>query len=104
TVTIAGALTSVEKKFTKKDNKPFAVVILEDLTASLEIMIWNETFTKSQAQLVLGNVVSITGRLDLREEAPRVVANEVKPLKKPAPTEKPVVLSFQCDQTTEGDL
>ena len=104
TVTIAGALTSVEKKFTKKDNKPFAVVVLEDLTGSLEIMIWNETFTKSQAHLVLGNVVSITGRLDLREEAPRVVANEVKPLKKPVPTEKPVVLSFQCDQTTEGDL
>jgi len=95
TVTIAGALTSVEKKFTKKDNKPFAVVVLEDLTASLEVMIWNETFTKSQAQLVQGNVVSITGRLDQREEAPRLVANEVKLVKKPAAAEKPVILSFE---------
>ena len=61
TVTIAGALTSVEQKFTKKDNKPFAVVVLEDLTASLEVMIWNETFTKSRAHLVQGAVVSISG-------------------------------------------
>ena len=104
TVTIAGALTSVEQKFTKKDNKPFAVVVLEDLTASLEVMIWNETFTKSRAHLVQGAVVSITGRLDKRDEAPRVVANEVKPVKKPAPLEKPVVLSFDRRSTTEQDL
>jgi len=104
TVTIAGALTSVEKKFTKRDNKPFAVVVLEDLTASLEVMIWNETFTKSQVQLVQGAVVTITGRLDMREEAPRVVANEVKPVKMPAPADKPVVLCFDRQQTTEADL
>jgi DNA polymerase-3 subunit alpha len=104
TVTIAGALISVEQKFTKKDNKPFAVVVLEDLTAALEVMIWNETFTKSRAHLVQGAVVAITGRLDKREEAPRVVANEVKPVKKPAPPEKPVVLSFDRRSTTEQDL
>ena len=104
TVTIAGALTSVEKKFTKKENKPFAVVILEDLTASIEVMIWSETFTKSQPHLVQGNVVSITGQLDVREESPRLRANELKPVKKPTPTEKPVVLSFEREQTTEGDL
>jgi DNA polymerase-3 subunit alpha len=103
-VTIGGALISVEKKFTKRDNKPFAVVVLEDLTASMEVMIWNETFTKSAAQLVTGNVVTISGRLDQREEAPRLSANEIKPIKMPAPTEKPVVLSFDRQQTTEADL
>ncbi len=103
TVSIAGALITVDKKFTKKDSKPFAVVVIEDLTASLEVMIWSETFTKSQAHLVLGNVVTITGRLDRREEAPRLSANEVKPLKKPAPADKPVVLSFQ-QGSTEHDL
>jgi DNA polymerase-3 subunit alpha len=106
TPTIAGALTSVEKKFTKKDSKPFAVVVLEDLSGSLEVMIWNETFTKAQAHLVQGNVVSISGRLDRREEAPRIVANEVRPLKRPtaAAPEKPVVLTFDRAQTTEADL
>jgi DNA polymerase-3 subunit alpha len=58
TVSIAGALTSVEKRFTKREGKPFAVVVLEDLTGSLEVMIWNETFTKCAAQLEPGAVVS----------------------------------------------
>ena len=103
TVSIAGALTAVDKKFTKKDSKPFAVVVIEDLTASLEVMIWSEAYTKAQNHLVLGNVVSITGRLDRREEAPRISANDVKPLKKPAPADKAVVLSFQKG-ATEQDL
>ena len=37
TVQVAGALISVEKKFTKKDSKPFAIVMLEDLTGSVEV-------------------------------------------------------------------
>ena len=104
TVTIAGALASVEKKFTKKDSKPFAVVVLEDLSAQLEVMIWNETFTKSAALLETGSVVAITGRLDLREEGPRVTANEVRSVKKPAPTNGPIVLKFERRDTTEADL
>jgi len=106
TPTIAGALTSVEKKFTKKDSKPFAVVIIEDLTGPLEVMIWNETFNKSQQYLVPGNIVSITGRIDQREETPRLVANELKPIKKPAKpaAERAVVLTFDRAQTTEADL
>jgi DNA polymerase-3 subunit alpha len=104
TVSVAGALISVEKKFTKKDSKPFAVVVIEDLTDHLEVMIWSETFAKSVASLEQGNVVAITGRLDLREEGPRISANEVKPLKKPAPRERPLILKFDRRNTTEADL
>ena len=103
TVSIAGALISVEKKFTKKDSKPFAVVVLEDLTDQIEVMVWNEAYTKSQAHLVQGNVVSITGRLSLRDEGPRVSGDELKPLKKPAPSETPLVLRFDSN-TSEADL
>jgi DNA polymerase-3 subunit alpha len=103
-VTVAGALTAVEKKFTKKEGKPFAVVVLEDLSGSLEVMIWGETFAKCSQQLEPGNVVSISGRLDKREETARLVAQEVKPLKKPEPPEKPVVLNFEWRNMTEADL
>jgi DNA polymerase-3 subunit alpha len=104
TVSIAGALTLVEKKFTKKGGKPFAVVALEDLTGSLEVMVWNEAFSKSSQLLELGNVVTISGRLDLREEGPRISANEVKALKKPEPREKALLLKLDQAVATEGDL
>lgn len=104
TVTLAGALASVERKFTKKESKPFAIVVLEDLTGSLEVMIWNETFNKTQALLNQGAVVSITGRLDLREEGPRLTANEVKPITKPEPVEKPLVLTLERGTAQKEEL
>lgn len=104
TVTIAGALAAVERKFTKKESKPFAIVALEDLTGSLEVMIWSETFIKTQSLLVQGDVVSITGRLDLREEGPRLTANDVKPVKKPAAVEKPLVLTLDRATARPEDL
>jgi DNA polymerase-3 subunit alpha len=104
TVTLAGALASVERKFTKKESKPFAIVTLEDLTGSLEVMIWNETFNKTQSLLVQGEVVSITGRLDQREEGPRLTANEVKPVKKMEVMEKPLVLTLDRAKAKPRDL
>lgn len=103
-VSIAGALVSVEKKFTKKDSKPFAVVIIEDLTDQIEVMIWNEAYAKSQALLVLGNVVSLSGKVTIRDEGVRLAADEVKALKKPAQKDAPVVLTFDCRRASEQDL
>lgn len=104
TVSIAGALAVVEKKFTKKDSKPFAIVTLEDLTDSLEVMIWSEAYTRSAALLMQGAVVQITGRLDLREEGARISANEVKPIRKPETQEKPLVLTIDRATASERDL
>ena len=101
TVRIAGTLAGVEKKFTKKDGKPFAILALEDLTSSLEVMVWSEAFGKCASVLEKGRVVAITGRIDKREDPPRVVASEVKALRS---EEKPVVLFFRCEGTSEKDL
>ena len=103
-ISVAGALITVDKKFTKKDGKPFAVAVLEDLTGSVEVMIWADAFAKASQHLVQNAVVSISARLDRRDESPRLVANEVKALKKPEPREKPIVLQFECAQTSEADL
>ncbi len=103
-VTIAGQLASVEKKFTKKDGKPFAIVVLEDLTDQLEVMIWSEAYTKFQHLLAAGRVITMTGRLDIREEGPRVSADKIEVLPKPAPKEKPVVLTFDIAKMDEKDF
>jgi DNA polymerase III subunit alpha len=118
TVQVAGALISVEKKFTKKESKPFAIVILEDLTGSVEVMVWNETFAKSSRLLELGKVVAITARVDKREEATRLTAAEIRSLTASAGTNGngnghampvadtalPVLLRVQSPRTTEREL
>ncbi len=106
TVRVAGALTSVDKKFTKKDGKPFAIAAIEDFTGAAEVMIWNDAFAKCATHLEPGRVVAITARLDKREDAPRLVAAEITPLKPAAPTadDGPLIVTLTRDGTTEGDL
>jgi DNA polymerase-3 subunit alpha len=77
---IAGALVQIDKKFTKKEGKPFAVVFLEDLTATLEVILWNEVYTTVAEALVLGRVIAVQGTLDRRDDALRAVAQRAKAL------------------------
>jgi DNA polymerase-3 subunit alpha len=75
---IAGAIVQVDKKFTKKEGKPFAVVFLEDLTATLEVVLWNEVYTPVADRLVLGRVLAVHGTLDRRDDSLRAVAQRAK--------------------------
>src|SRR5256714_3287715 len=75
---IAGAIAQVDKKFTKKEGKPFAVVFLEDLTATLEVVLWNEVYTTVAESLVLGRVLAVHGTLDRRDDSLRAVAQRAK--------------------------
>ncbi len=75
---IGGAIVQVDKKFTKKEGKPFAVVWLEDLTATLEVVLWNEVYATISDALALGRVISVQGTLDKRDDALRAVAQKVK--------------------------
>ncbi|MGA3171633.1 MAG: DNA polymerase III subunit alpha [Chthoniobacteraceae bacterium] len=106
TVQVAGALIGIEKKFTKKDSRPFAVVRLEDLTGSVEVMVWPETFGKHGRHLELAKAVVITANVDKREEAIRLSASEIRPLSSNGSTNghglssgAPVLLRFQPGAT-----
>ena len=77
---IAGAIVQVDKKFTKKEGKPFAVVWLEDLSATLEVVLWNEVYVPVSDALALGRVIAVRGTLDKRDDALRAVAQKVKVL------------------------
>src|SRR5215475_919187 len=77
---IGGAIVEVEKKFTKKEGKPFAVVWLEDLMDTLEVVVWNEVYLKVSDILVPGRVIELKATLDRRDEMFRGTAVEIKPL------------------------
>jgi len=80
TFTIAGAIAQVDRKFTKKEGKPFGVVFLEDLSGTIEVVLWNETYVPVASALELGTVIAIRGTLDKRDENVRATAQKVKVL------------------------
>src|SRR6266540_1215022 len=77
---IAGAIVDVEKKFTRREGKPFAVVWIEDLNDMLEVVVWNEVYVKTSEALTAGRVVEISGTLDKRDDGLRATAQEIKAL------------------------
>ena len=88
---VAGLITSVEKKFTKKEGQPFAIMLLEDFTGSLEITAWSEAFTENELLLKPGAAVSCMLKIIPRDGAIRAIASDFKALT-PLTSRKPVRL------------
>jgi DNA polymerase-3 subunit alpha len=103
TFKLAGILATVEKKFTKKDGKPFGVLLLEDFTGSLEITVWEEAFTKNAALLIPGSAIAVNARIARREDSVRATATSLAALK-PKSSVKPVRLRLSREKMQEDDL
>ena len=58
-VKFGGLVTSVAKKYTKTDSKPFAVVQIEDLTDTIECVCYNKLYTEVNPLLVEGSRVFV---------------------------------------------
>jgi DNA polymerase-3 subunit alpha len=76
TVTVGGILSGVTRRVTKQGNA-WAQVTLEDLEGAVEVMFFPATYQSAAVHLVEDAVVLVRGRVDKREDTPKIVANEV---------------------------
>ncbi len=74
----AGAIVQLEKKFTRREGKPFAVAWIEDLTGSIEVVIWNDVYTPIADSLATGRVVELRGTIDARGDGLRATAQKMR--------------------------
>ncbi len=75
-VTVAGLIAGLQRKVTKQGS-PWAIATLEDLDGVIDVMIFPQTYQLVSTQLVEDAVVVVRGRLDKREDQPKLVAMEV---------------------------
>ncbi|MBX7210702.1 MAG: DNA polymerase III subunit alpha, partial [Verrucomicrobiaceae bacterium] len=118
---VAGLLSNVAVKYTKKDGRAFATFVIEDFTGTCEALAWPDDFEKCKEHIQNGNVVEIRARIrkDDRSETNSLTAQDVKPLKQrkarakpaepppeePAPAKpKPLVLRLDAARHTTSDL
>ncbi len=77
-VKYAGTITSIKKKYTKK-NTIMAFVTVEDLYGNIEIVIFDSVYSKCDNILVEDNVVLVEGRLSIKEdEEARIIVQSIK--------------------------
>ncbi len=75
-VTIAGLVSGLQRKMTKQGNA-WAIATIEDLEGAIDVMFFPASYTAVATQLVEDAVVVVRGRLDKREDTPRLVALEM---------------------------
>jgi DNA polymerase-3 subunit alpha len=126
THTIAGILSQLEVRYSKKDNRPFATFKVEDFTGVQEMMCWSDDYEKLKDVLADGAVMAFRIRVskDQKTDGNRCTCNDAKPLKpkaakprnagdpdpslppppKPPAPPKPVVIKLNTKQHDETDL
>ncbi|MCL7382553.1 DNA polymerase III subunit alpha [Streptomyces sp. 35G-GA-8] len=99
-VTIGGIISGLQRKMTKQGNA-WAIATVEDLAGSIECMFFPATYQLVSTQLVEDAVVFVKGRLDKREDVPRLVAMEMQvPDLSNAGIDAPVILSILENRVT----
>ena len=96
-VSYVGIITKIKKKFTKT-NKIMAFVTIEDLYGAAEVLMFENTYLKSQSSLIEENIVLVKGRLSIRDgERTTIIANEVNDFSE----KKTKVLCLNITEVTE---
>ncbi len=74
---IGGVVTALSRKYTKRGDL-MAVFTLEDLQSAVEVMVFPRTMLEYGVLLSDDAIVCVKGRLDLREEPPKIICLELK--------------------------
>lgn len=67
-VKIAGLVSSVERKLTKKASEPWAIVTVEDLDSGMPVMVFPKTYAEVSDLLVPDAILIFSGRVEKRED------------------------------------
>jgi len=76
---IGGLISKLTPKLTKQ-GKPMSILTLEDLDGSVEVLCFPETHAKCVMHLKADAPVFVTGVVNLREDKPKIFADQVIPL------------------------
>lgn len=76
-VILGGVITTVSKKFTRK-NQQMAFVTMEDLYGHIEVILFPDTYIKYMDSIKEENIILITGRATLSEDQePKIICEQV---------------------------
>jgi DNA polymerase-3 subunit alpha len=92
-VTVGGILSGVARKVTKQ-GAAWAAATLEDLEGAIEVLFFPATYQTCLTLIIEDAIVLVRGRLDKREEVPKLVAMEVSIPELTAGEQGPFVVSI----------
>ncbi|MGH3158196.1 MAG: OB-fold nucleic acid binding domain-containing protein, partial [Streptosporangiaceae bacterium] len=76
-VNVGGILSGLQRKVTKQGNS-WAAATLEDLEGAMEVLFFPATYQTCAQHLAEDAILIVKGRLDRRDDVPKLIAMEVK--------------------------
>jgi DNA polymerase-3 subunit alpha len=98
-LTVGGILSTLQRRVTKQ-GRPWASAVLEDLEGAVEVLFFPSAYETCAVHLSEDAVVLVRGRLDRREDAPRLIAMEVTIPDLTDGPRGPVVVSLPAQRCT----
>ena len=79
-VSMGGIITKVRYTFTKKTGDKMAILRLEDLRGTIDVLVFPRSFKTAEKNIAEDAMVFVKGRVNLREDTPKIIAEEILPL------------------------
>ena len=98
-VTIGGLITGISRKVSRTGSS-WAIVTVEDLEGSLEVLFFANTYNQYALTLIEDRIVTIRGRVDRRDDQVRFSAVEMTSLDVSSGPVGPLMISLPISQCT----
>jgi DNA polymerase-3 subunit alpha len=77
---IGGLVAAVQQGVSKKSNKPYAMLTLEDLQGSVQVLCMNENYDKYRELFLVNKALLVIGEVNNGEDKPKLFPQEIMPL------------------------
>jgi DNA polymerase-3 subunit alpha len=102
---IGGLIAAVQSGMSKKSGKPYAMVTLEDLEGSVQILCMNENYDKYRELFVENKAILVIGEVNTGEDRPKIFPQAIVPLEDaPKKYTKQVHLRLQTAHLKPEDM
>ncbi|PXY89031.1 DNA polymerase III subunit alpha [Bifidobacterium asteroides] len=102
-VTLAGLVTAVDRRVSKKGN-PWAIVTIEDLESSIQCMFFGKVYDAHADDLVLDSVIRVRGVVELRDEVTNIRVNDMEVPVLESADERPLTITLPRQALDRGHM
>jgi DNA polymerase-3 subunit alpha len=79
-IKIVGLIAKIKQTITRAKQEKMVILKLEDLEGVVEVLVFPVAFQKVARYIQPNTVVLVKGRLNLKEETPKIIANDLFPM------------------------
>jgi DNA polymerase III subunit alpha len=79
-VKLVGLITKIKNTVTRKKQEKMSILMIEDLDGLIEVLVFPAVYQKVAKYILPNNVVLLRGRLNLKENAPKIIADDLYPI------------------------